>query len=61
MRQRLVFEIADRELNDGVLTVFGLDQLERVGAVGQEREVTPVRPQLGLRPDQAGAAERVSD
>ena len=56
MRERLVFEVADRELDDGVLAVLGLDQLERLGAVGDEREVAPVRPQLGLGADQAGAA-----
>ena len=57
MRQRLVFEVADRELHDGVLAVLGFDELERVGAVGQEREVAPVGPQLGLGADQAGAAD----
>ena len=28
VRERLVFQIADRELDDGVLAVLGLDQLE---------------------------------
>jgi hypothetical protein len=43
--QGLVFEVADRELHDGVLAVLGLDQLERLAAVGDEREVAPARPQ----------------
>jgi hypothetical protein len=30
----LVFEFADAELDDSVLAVLGLDNLERVGAVG---------------------------
>ena len=57
MRQGLIFEVADRELDDGVLAVFGLDDRERVGAVGDEREVSPVGPQLGLGADKAGAAD----
>ena len=57
MRERLVLEVADRELHDGVLAVLGLDRRERLGAVGDEREVAPVRPQLGLRADQAGATD----
>ena len=39
MRERLVFEVADDELDDGVLTVLGLDQGDVLGAVGREREV----------------------
>ena len=31
MRERLVFEVADRELDDGVLAVLGLDERERLG------------------------------
>jgi hypothetical protein len=41
VRQRLGFEVADRELDDGVLAVLSLDRLDRVGAVGRER-VCPV-------------------
>ncbi len=41
MRERLVFEIADRELDDGVLAMLSLDELERFGPVGREREVPP--------------------
>ena len=57
MRECLVFEVADRELHDRVLAVLRFDELDRVGAVGEEREVPPVGPQLGLRADQAGAAD----
>src|SRR5436190_22664340 len=57
MRERLVFEVADRQLDDGVLAVLGLDYLQRVGAVGEEREVAPVGPQLGLRAEQARAPD----
>jgi hypothetical protein len=39
-----------------VLAVLALDQLKRVAAVGDEREVAPVGPELGLGADQAGAA-----
>ena len=54
MRECLVFEVADRELDDGVLAVLSLDERDVLAAVGEEREVAPVRPQLGLRPDAAG-------
>jgi hypothetical protein len=37
VRERLVFEIADREFDDGVLAMFGLDEANRFGAVGQFR------------------------
>ena len=42
MRERLVLEVADHELDDGVLAVLGLDQRDRLVAVGEEREVPPV-------------------
>ena len=58
VRQRLIFEVADRELDHGVLAVLGLDDPEWVGAVGHEREVPPVRQQLGLRADRAGRGGR---
>jgi hypothetical protein len=57
VRQRLVLEIADDLLDDGVIAVLGLDQRDVVGAVGDEGEVSPVGPQLGLGAEQAGAAE----
>src|ERR1700733_5722758 len=56
MRERLVFEVADRELDDGVLAVLSLHDLQRLGAVGDEREIPPVRPQLCLWADEPGAA-----
>src|SRR5688572_1075992 len=37
VRERLVFEIADRELDDGVLAMFGLDGAQILGAVGEKR------------------------
>jgi hypothetical protein len=44
MRKPLVFEVADRERDDGVLAVLCLDDLKRVGAVGQQREVPRAPP-----------------
>jgi hypothetical protein len=46
VRERLVFEIADAEFDDGVLAVLGLDRLEWLGAVGDERVVLPAGQQL---------------
>ena len=57
MRQRLVFEVGDDLLDDGVIAVLGLDERDLVGAVGEEREVPPVGPQLGLRAEQPGASD----
>ena len=48
MRECLVFEVTDRELDDGVLAVLCLDLFERVGAVGQERMMAQWA-ELGLR------------
>ena len=48
VRERLVFEVADDELDLGVLAVLGVDVVHRFGAVGDEREVAPVGEQLGL-------------
>ena len=56
MRERLVFEVADPEFDDGVLAMLGLDQEQRLGAVGREREVLPVGEQVGLLADQTCAA-----
>ncbi|UTI62316.1 hypothetical protein NBH00_13190 [Paraconexibacter antarcticus] len=39
-----------------MLAVLGLYDFQRFGAVGQGREVPPVRPQFGLRTEQPGAA-----
>jgi hypothetical protein len=49
MHKRLILEIDDDLLNDGMVTMLGLDNRDVLGAVGEKREVTPVRPQLGLR------------
>ena len=54
--KRLVFEVGDDLLDDGVVAVLGLDERDVLGAVGDEREVPPVGEQLGLRADQPGAA-----
>jgi hypothetical protein len=48
VRERLVFEIADDELDLGVLAVLGVDVVHRLGAVANEREVPPVGKQLSL-------------
>ena len=57
VRQRLVFEIGDDLLDDGVIAVLGLDHGELVGAVGDQAEVPPVWEQLGLRANEAGAPD----
>jgi hypothetical protein len=57
VRERLFFQISDDLLDDGVVAVFGLDELKLLSAVGEDREVSPVRPQLGPRTDQAGAPD----
>ena len=49
--QRLVLEVRDDLLDDGVIAMLSLDHLDLFGAVGDEREVTPVGPQLRLRAD----------
>jgi hypothetical protein len=43
-------------LDDGVLTALGFNDLKRVGAVGEKRDVAQVGPWLGLGADRAGAA-----
>ena len=45
------------QLDDGVLAVFGLDDFERVGAVGEERIELPTRQQLALAVEGADAAD----
>jgi len=42
------FQVADGPLNDGVLAVEGVDGDDVVAQVGEEPEVAPVGPQLGL-------------
>ena len=56
VRQCLVFEVADHELDGGVVAVIDISDQGRDGAVGREAVVAPVGEQLGLRADQAGAA-----
>ncbi len=48
MRERLVFEVADDEFDDGVLAMLGVDVVQRFAAVGDERVVAPEAKQLGL-------------
>ena len=48
MGERLVFEVADRELDLGVLAMLSVDRVQVLAAVGHEREVPPVGEQLGL-------------
>ena len=40
--ERLVFEVGDDLLDDGVFAVLGLDDRDRIGAVGEKRVMTPV-------------------
>jgi hypothetical protein len=47
VRERLVFEVSDDLLDDRVVAMPGLDDRDVLGAVGDKREVPPVRPQLG--------------
>jgi hypothetical protein len=49
VRQRLVLEVCDDLFDEGVLAVVGLDDPDLVGAVGDQGEVAPVGPRLGLR------------
>jgi hypothetical protein len=42
VHEGLVFEIADHELNDGVLAMLAFHLSDRIGAVGRERVVKPV-------------------
>jgi len=53
VRERLVGEVGDDLVDDSVIAVLGLDEVELVGAVGEDRKVPPVGPQLGLRTEQA--------
>ena len=56
MSEGLVFEVADHELDGGVVAMIDIGDEQRHGAVGREAVVAPVGPQLGLLADQAGAA-----
>ena len=57
VHKRLVFQIGDDLFDDGVITMLGLDDHDVLGAVGDEREVTPIGPQPRLRAKQSGAAD----
>jgi hypothetical protein len=57
VRERLVFAVCDDLLDDCVLAVLSLDDGDVVGAVGDDGEVAPVGPQLGLRADKARAPD----
>ncbi len=48
MRECLIFQVADDQLDLGMLTVLGVDEVDWLGAVGDEREVPPVGEELGL-------------
>ena len=48
MREGLVFEVADHQLDRGVVAVIDIGGERRNGAVGHERVVAPVGEQLGL-------------
>ncbi len=56
MRECLVLEVADRELDDGVLAVLCLHEGQGLGAVARKREVLPGREQLLLLAEGAYAA-----
>jgi hypothetical protein len=56
VHKRLVLELGDHLLNDGVVTMLGLDHRESVSAVGDQAEVPPVGPQFGLLAEQPGTA-----
>ena len=57
VREGLVFEVADRELDRGVIAMIDIGGERWDCAVGRKRVVAPVGEQLGLRADQAGAAD----
>jgi hypothetical protein len=49
VHKRLVFEVGDDLLDNGVIAMLSLDHGDVLGPVGDEAEVTPVGPQLCLR------------
>jgi hypothetical protein len=57
VRRRLVFEVTDRELRNGVLAVLGLDGLDRAAAVGAETRSAQLGHSSGWDADQSGAAD----
>jgi hypothetical protein len=57
VRERLVLEVADDLLDDGVIAVLGRDERDDLRAVGDEEEVASVWPQLGLWADEACSSD----
>jgi len=55
VREGLVFEIADREFDDGVLAMLGLHRRERIAAVRHERKQLPRGQQFALAIERADA------
>ncbi len=56
MAERLVFEIADRELDLRVIVVIDICRDGRDGAVGRAAVMTPVGKQFALGSHESGAA-----
>src|SRR4051794_29203181 len=53
----LGLELADGELDDGVLAMLGLDAAQAIDAVGEKREQLPAWEQLALAIERADAAD----
>lgn len=51
MREGFGLQVADRELDHGVLAVLSLDQLERLATVGDEWSAANPQPPSGLGPE----------
>jgi hypothetical protein len=58
VREGLVFEVADRELDRGVIAMIDIGGERWDCAVGRKRVVAPVGEQLGLRAEEAGCGGR---
>src|SRR5579875_3520727 len=57
LHPRALLQVADVELCLGALAVEGVDCDGAGGEIGEECEVTPVRPQSGLGPHEPGAPD----
>jgi len=57
MRERLISEVADHELDRGVVAMIDISGEQRQGAVGGEAVMAPIGPQLRLGANQTGAAD----
>jgi hypothetical protein len=57
VREGLVLEVADHELDRGVVAMIDIGHEHRHGAVPRKRVVAPVGEQFGLGAGQAGAAD----